>query len=687
MVEKNKLDKDLQGTPVDATLYRGMIGSLMYLTSSRPDLIYAVCLCAQYQARPTKKHLHTVKQIFRYLKGTINMGIWYSKDTGDKLVSWPSKKQKSTVISSTEAEYFALSVCFAARDEQWVPSVERVKISSTNIILETTIPLKEETLQVVIDMIKNSICLKAFTISADVLEIFMQQFWYTIKKVKYSDFYEFLLANKKCIVNAEVFRIILDICPRVEGVDFTDVPNDDTTLTFLINLGYKGLLNRYTNMFVDHMHQPWRTLAAIFNKFLYGKTMSNNKIKKSRIDIQFHLRKAKRKTSSKRRVKKKVTLSDDDNIISDDPDAVLELAKSISQTKAEKAEAARKVHDTHAKIVTESVSESAKKKSSGKSAKIVVIHETPSTPKSKPETSKAKLKGVLSLTPEEQEAADIIQALKEKYLAGVPDDDTVIIEEKVLLEWGDEDDDDDVDKDDKDGDTDDKGDDQDADDEDEEIDDDDIYKYKICVRKDEDKEMKDAEDEESDKGNEEATDAVKEKPVKSSEAKDDAWKTKIPPSSLSFIFLVIPETTVLPPIPELVTENPVSTIVSSSQVTPITSFVQQTTTPIHTPPTTTDAPTIVTTISGSNALIVVELRVAKLEKDVSEIKIELQKYTTDLIHKYSLQHLPELTKKPTPTVEQESKKSPSDILKIKKEQAEKQKIPKYTIKSTDKAAL
>ncbi|GKF30521.1 hypothetical protein Tco_0100319, partial [Tanacetum coccineum] len=57
MVEKNKLDADLQGTPIDATHYRGMIGSLMYLTSSRLDLIYAVCLCAWYQAKPTKKHL------------------------------------------------------------------------------------------------------------------------------------------------------------------------------------------------------------------------------------------------------------------------------------------------------------------------------------------------------------------------------------------------------------------------------------------------------------------------------------------------------------------------------------------------------------------------------------------------------------------------------------------------------
>ncbi|GJX74591.1 retrovirus-related pol polyprotein from transposon TNT 1-94 [Tanacetum coccineum] len=88
MVEKNKLDEYLQGTPVDATLYRGMIGSLMYLTSSRPDLIYAVCLCARYQAKPTEKHSQAVKRIFRYLKGTINMGLWYSKDTDMSLTAY-----------------------------------------------------------------------------------------------------------------------------------------------------------------------------------------------------------------------------------------------------------------------------------------------------------------------------------------------------------------------------------------------------------------------------------------------------------------------------------------------------------------------------------------------------------------------------------------------------------------------
>nr|GEY90646.1 hypothetical protein [Tanacetum cinerariifolium] len=83
IVEKSKLDEDLQGKPVDATFYHGMIRSLVYLTSTRPDLIYVVCLCARYQAKPTEKHLNRVRRIFRYLNGIINMGLWYSNDTED----------------------------------------------------------------------------------------------------------------------------------------------------------------------------------------------------------------------------------------------------------------------------------------------------------------------------------------------------------------------------------------------------------------------------------------------------------------------------------------------------------------------------------------------------------------------------------------------------------------------------
>nr|GEX67469.1 hypothetical protein [Tanacetum cinerariifolium] len=138
VVEESKLDKDPQGKAVDPTHYHEMVGTLMYLITSRPDLTCVVCMCARYQAKPTKKHLHAVKRIFKYIRGIINRGIWYPKDSsiaitayvdadhagcqytrrstsgnmqllGERLVSWSSKRQKSAAISSMEAEYISLS--------------------------------------------------------------------------------------------------------------------------------------------------------------------------------------------------------------------------------------------------------------------------------------------------------------------------------------------------------------------------------------------------------------------------------------------------------------------------------------------------------------------------------------------------------------------------------------------------
>ncbi|GKB58532.1 hypothetical protein Tco_0914718 [Tanacetum coccineum] len=83
-----KLDADLHGTPVDPRKYRSMVGSLMYITLSRLDIHFHVCICARYQARPTKSYLKEVKRVFWYLKGTINRGLWYPKDTSFELIGF-----------------------------------------------------------------------------------------------------------------------------------------------------------------------------------------------------------------------------------------------------------------------------------------------------------------------------------------------------------------------------------------------------------------------------------------------------------------------------------------------------------------------------------------------------------------------------------------------------------------------
>ncbi|GKB60480.1 hypothetical protein Tco_0916666 [Tanacetum coccineum] len=87
-METERLDADLQGTPTDQTTYRRMIGGLMYLTASHPDIAFATFVCARYQARPTVKHLKEVKRIFRYLRQSYNMGLWYSKDSEFELIAY-----------------------------------------------------------------------------------------------------------------------------------------------------------------------------------------------------------------------------------------------------------------------------------------------------------------------------------------------------------------------------------------------------------------------------------------------------------------------------------------------------------------------------------------------------------------------------------------------------------------------
>nr|GEV77656.1 hypothetical protein [Tanacetum cinerariifolium] len=333
MVEKSKLDKDREGKVVDPSHYHGMIGTLLYLSASRPDLQFAICMCSRYQDRPTKKHDSSValtvfadadhagcQDTRRSTSGSVQF-------LEERLISWSSKRQKSVVISSTEAEYIALFGCCAqilwmrsqlsdygigfnkipmycdnksaiayaaimsntlglsistldtissksrdrieflinklgmqsfmpetlkqlmdeqvAMDEALVPHAQRLRIRKSNLQLLLDIKSKESTLQLVYDVLRICPFFMAFLVTADVPEIYMQEFWATATVHHHA--IRFKMDNKKHIVNLESFKDMLHICPRVHGQTFDEPLFEEEILAFIGFLGHNVPIRTLTD--------------------------------------------------------------------------------------------------------------------------------------------------------------------------------------------------------------------------------------------------------------------------------------------------------------------------------------------------------------------------------------------------------------------------------------------------------
>ncbi|GJX15886.1 hypothetical protein Tco_0216718 [Tanacetum coccineum] len=156
-----------------------------------------------------------------------------------------------------------------ALDDALVAPADRLKIGKCNLRLSSDVTSKEATLQVVYDVLKLTPFYKAFQVTADAPEIYMQEFW--ASAYVHNRSVRFKMNNKKHIIGLDQFRDILQICPKVGNKKFVEPPLEKEILIFLASLGHSGDIRKITDVNVNKLHQPWRSFAAIINKCLMKK--------------------------------------------------------------------------------------------------------------------------------------------------------------------------------------------------------------------------------------------------------------------------------------------------------------------------------------------------------------------------------------------------------------------------------
>nr|GEX53591.1 uncharacterized mitochondrial protein AtMg00810-like [Tanacetum cinerariifolium] len=272
--------KDPNGEDVDVHTYRSMIGSLMYLTSSRPDIMFAVCACARFQVTPKASHLYAVKRIFRYLKGKTHLGLWYPSDspfdlvafsdsdyavvsldrksiTGGcqflrcRLISWQCKKQTTIVTSSTEAEYVAAASCYA--QVLWIQNqlldygynfmhtIIYIDNSSTTVNTPRSNDDRLELMELMIFLLPSD---EKGGFKVSDIDLQVSAFWTTVavKKVNVVTRLQALVDKKKVVVTEAIIRDALRL-DDAEGVEC--LPNEEI-FAELARMGYEKPFTKLT---------------------------------------------------------------------------------------------------------------------------------------------------------------------------------------------------------------------------------------------------------------------------------------------------------------------------------------------------------------------------------------------------------------------------------------------------------
>ncbi|GJU31225.1 retrovirus-related pol polyprotein from transposon TNT 1-94 [Tanacetum coccineum] len=241
------------------------------------------CLCARYQAKPIEKHLHADTR--RSTSGSAQF-------LGDKRVSWSYKKQKSTAISSTEAEYITLSGCCA--QILWM----RSQLTDYGYTFNK-IPLywdKKSTIALCCNNVQHSRAKRIdvrYHFIKEQLENGIVELYFVRTEYQLADIFTKPLPLERFNFLIKKLGMRSLICPRLSNQDFVEPPSEEEMVSFIQELGYSGKCDMLSVIHTDHLHQPWRTFAAIINRCISGKSSGLDRIRLSRAQILWGMYKKK----------------------------------------------------------------------------------------------------------------------------------------------------------------------------------------------------------------------------------------------------------------------------------------------------------------------------------------------------------------------------------------------------------
>nr|GEY18614.1 hypothetical protein [Tanacetum cinerariifolium] len=277
MVDRLKLDEDPLGIPVDQTRFCNMVGSLMYLTASRPDLVFAVFMCARSKHIDIRHH---------FIREQVESGVvkLYFVTTDYQLADIFTKalprqrfefilsrldKMADVTAPSGQAPAMAPPI---HTDDQILPRIRWEPIRKSNCYLDLEKSQGNPIYKITVDLLKNTNFFRAFTASSTIPSIYIQQFWDTVQYDKKAGCYMCQLDEQWFVLTKDTLREALQITPVNNNQAFIPPLTSDALINFVNELGYPKLVRNLSNVVTNDMFQPWRALITIINLCLTGKT-------------------------------------------------------------------------------------------------------------------------------------------------------------------------------------------------------------------------------------------------------------------------------------------------------------------------------------------------------------------------------------------------------------------------------